>query len=182
MKKPLLIFTFLFILNSLSLFSETFTKAGIQIQIPPQWSQTPPTSSMRAGEWKIPRSSKDSDDGEFVIFYFGIDQGGDTQSNINRWKNQVTNAQGAPAPSEITSKKIKDLLVTQIRSTGTYTGMSALPGVPPAVKSNYGFIGIVVEGGSEGNLFLRFTGPEALIKNQTPQIQKLIDSLTLKKK
>lgn len=155
-----------------------FTKSGIQIQVPSAWSLTPPSpNSMRAGEWKIPGSKKEGDQGEFVLFHFGEGQGGDAQTNLNRWKNQVTNSQGAPAPAEITVKEIQGLHVSQIQSFGTYAGMSALPGVPPTPKANCGFVGIIIEGGTEGSLFLRITGPEALIKTQLPQIQKMIETL-----
>ncbi len=160
-----------------SLSAAPFTKAAIQIQIPPSWISSTPSSSMRAGEWKIPKQKKETDEGEFVVFYFGIDQGGDAQSNLNRWKNQITNSQGAPAPSEISVKNIDGLHVSQIQSFGTYSGMSSQPGVPPSAKPNFGFIGVVVEGGAEGSLFFRVTGPESLIKSQLPQIQKMIDSL-----
>jgi hypothetical protein len=175
--KSLLILLSLPLLMITSLTAAPFTKAGIQFQVPATWTSSPPSSSMRAGEWKIPRLKKDSDDGEFVVFYFGIDQGGDTQSNLNRWKNQVTNAQGAPAPSEISVKEVQGLHVNLIQSFGTYAGMSSLPGVPPSPKPNYGFIGAVIEGAKEGNLFWRIAGPEALIKSQLPQIQKMIESL-----
>ncbi len=173
---PLLLLTLSLLMFS-SLHATPFTKAGIQFQVPNNWISAPPSSSMRAGEWKIPRLKKDTDEGEFVVFYFGIDQGGDTQSNLNRWKNQVTNAQGAPAVSEISVKEVQGFHVNLIQSFGTYAGMSSLPGVPPTPKPNYGFIGAVIEGGTEGNLFWRISGPEALIKAQLPQIQKMIESL-----
>ncbi len=178
MKKiPLLLSLFIVLFTLIPLSSETFTTAGISLQVPSSWIATTPSSSMRVGEWKIPRQKKESDEGELVIFYFGVDQGGDAQSNLNRWKNQVTNSQGAPAPSEITVKNIQGLTVSQIQSFGTYSGMSSQPGVPPAPKGNSGFIGVVVEGGQEGSLFFRITGPESLIKSQLPQIQKMIESL-----
>lgn len=181
MKKNLLFFTFIF--NSLLVFlpAAAFQKAGIELQIPSSWTATPPASAMRAGEWKISSKSKEIEAGEFVIFYFGVGQGGDAQSNINRWKSQVTNPQGAPAASEISTQKVGTLQLTQIRSSGTYTGMSALAGVPPVTKNNYGFIGVVVEGGPEGSLFLRATGPEGLIQSQIPLIQKMLQTLKIKK-
>jgi len=175
---PLCLSLFSLLLFSSFIHSAPFTKSGIQIQVPSTWVLTPPSpNSMRAGEWKIPSLKKGEDPGEFVLFHFGEGQGGDAQTNLNRWKNQVTNSQGAPAPAEITVKEIQGLHISQIQSFGTYVGMSALPGVPPTPKADCGFVGIVIEGGTEGSLFLRITGPQTLIKTLVPQIQKMVETL-----
>ena len=48
--------------------------------------------------------------------------------------------------------------------------------MPPAIKSNYGLLGAVIEN-PQGNIYWRFTGPEPLITATLPLFNKVIDSV-----
>ena len=54
-------------------------------------------------------------------------------------------------------------------------GGESLPGIPPAPRPNYGLVGCVVAG-EQGNVYLRFTGPDVLIRSQLKNFRKFIDS------
>jgi hypothetical protein len=57
-----------------------------------------------------------------------------------------------------------------------YNQAVSLPGIPPQPKANYGLLGAVIEN-AKGNIYWRFTGPEALITANLPLFNKVIDSV-----
>ena len=48
-----------------------------------------PSSSMRVGQYKLPKSEGDKEDASLVLYYFGATQGGSPQANIDRWIGQI---------------------------------------------------------------------------------------------
>jgi len=64
-------------------------KAGtLALSVPGGWQQTQPSSSMRAAQCRIPAAKGDTEDGEFVVFFFGAGGGGGVNANIERWVAQ----------------------------------------------------------------------------------------------
>jgi len=61
--------------------------AGISWSIPGGWSEHPPRQ-MRAATYVVPAASGDAEGGECAVFYFGNDQGGSIDANIERWVAQ----------------------------------------------------------------------------------------------
>ncbi len=61
-------------------------KAGtLALSVPGAWEQTQPSSSMRAAQFRIPAAKGDTEDGEFVVFFFGAGGGGGVNANLDRW-------------------------------------------------------------------------------------------------
>ncbi len=172
MKKMMHVFVYL--LLSVAAWAD-FQVAGVSFVPPTGWQSVPASSSMRAGQWRVP-ALKGGEVGEVVVFYFGQGQGGDAAANLDRWRNQVTTPQGAPVQGEVTTRESDGLKITRLVSFGTYSGMSMMPGVPSAPKAGYGLIGVVVESG-QGNVFIRLTGPEALVKSQMTVLEQMLRSV-----
>ena len=61
--------------------------AGISWSIPGGWSEHPPRQ-MRVATYVVPAASGDAEGGECAVFYFGNDQGGSVEANIERWVAQ----------------------------------------------------------------------------------------------
>src|SRR5262249_21599721 len=64
------------------------SKGDVRWTAPKEWIAVPPSSSMRRAQYRLPAVSGDTEDGECVVYYFGAGQGGDAQSNIQRWVAQ----------------------------------------------------------------------------------------------
>ena len=86
------------------------------------------------------------------------------------------NAEGNPAAAEVKHHTTGSFKISQVVIFGTYNQAVSLPGVPPVAKPNYGLLGAVIEN-SQGNIYWRFTGPEALITANLPLFNKVIDSV-----
>jgi hypothetical protein len=149
-----------------------FSLAGVTIPFPDTWESVTPSSSMRQGQWKIPPLKSGQDAGEMTAFYFGPGQGGDVQSNIDRWLRSLTQPDGSPIQGKTTTRKVNGLAITQVEGFGTFA--SGMPGQPATPKAGYGLLGAIVEG-PQGRVFFKLTGPAPLIESQRAAFTKAFD-------
>jgi hypothetical protein len=121
---------------------------------PKSWKESTPTSMMRKAQYAV-------GDAEVIIYYFGLDQGGTAEQNIERWKSQFT---GGPAPS-VEKKKIGGLDTTVLDIRGTYTVPEFMQnkGDKPEAKKGWRMIAAVFET-KEGRYFVRLIGPEKTVE------------------
>jgi hypothetical protein len=149
------------------------TVAGIAFTAPAAWKSEPPSSRMRAAQFSIPGPPNERD-GEFVVYYFGRDQGGSTAENIARWEGQFTDAGGGKAAGSTRVLHVQGLTVTTVTATGTYS--SGMPMGPSTPEPNFALWGAIVEG-PQGSVFLKATGPKATIGGASSDFQKLLASI-----
>lgn len=146
---------------------------GVVIPIPEHWEEAIAAGPMRRAEYRIP-PAPDAEPGEFVVFYFGEEGGGTTQANLDRWEAQVTNQTAEPQRRVF---ERGSFTIHTIRLEGTYGGIAPGPRAPaPGPQPGSIMIGAVVEGGAEGPLYLRFTGPRETILREDAAIQAVIDN------
>lgn len=149
--------------------------AGAQLAaVPKGWKSAPPKNKMRAAQWTIPAAEKGGAAGEVVIFYFGPGQGGGAKDNIERWQRRMTAADGGEVKGDVSQRDVAGMRVTELIAYGTYAAGMPMPGFKPEQRTNYGLVGVVLEA-SGGNIFIRMTGPKALVDAQLPAFQKWID-------
>jgi hypothetical protein len=139
--------------------------AGIAWTIPPNWTVEGPRP-MRAATYTVPQG------GSCAVYYFGSDQGGSVEANVQRWAGQF---EGSPKP--VTEKKtIASMPVTTVQINGTYTS----PGGPmmqsQGKEEGYRLMGAIVEG-PEGSVFFKCTGPKDAMTAAKPGFDDLLSSL-----
>ena len=71
--------------------------AGLRFQVPGDWARVPAPSDMRAAQFRVPQADGDAEDGELVLFFFGKEQGGSADQNVERWTGQFTQPDGKPS-------------------------------------------------------------------------------------
>ena len=71
--------------------AEESAVAGIRWTVPAGWGAHPPRQ-MRVATYLVPAASGDAEGGECAVFYFGNDQGGGVDANIERWVAQFEDA------------------------------------------------------------------------------------------
>jgi hypothetical protein len=134
---------------------------------------------MRAATYIVPALDGDPEPGEVAVFYFGASQGGDVQSNIDRWIGQFNQPDGSDSKSAAKSGTLEanGMKVTTVEVTGTYTaGMGPMSGVKTE-KPNFRMLGAIVEG-PEGAVFFKFTGPDKTVESARADFEKLINSVS----
>lgn len=149
---------------------------GMTWSVPAGWIATEPTSSMRKAQYQIPG---DAGDAELVVFYFGPGQGGDVDSNIQRWVNEFTQPDGRPSNevARIESPQVAGVQVKTVEVTGTYSGGGTTMGGGKPLPG-YMLLAAVVQG-PDANWFFKLAGPEATVAPQRESFQAMIASLKI---
>jgi hypothetical protein len=161
-----------------TLSGPTFPVGNLTFTIPSRWQIEMVDSPARGGQWRVPPLKPDGEGGEVIAFFFGPRVGGTPKENIEAWIGTMFNAEGHPAAAKFKEHDVAGFRISQVVIFGTYNQVISLPGIPPVPKSNYGLLGAVIEN-SEGNIYWRFTGPEALITATLPLFNKMLDSVKM---
>jgi gluconolactonase len=139
---------------------KTVQVRDLKLQVPGAWQQEQTRSSMRAAQFKVPAAKGDGENGELVVYYFGPTQGGGVQENINRWIGQF---QAEGRKQETGKGDSVNGPYTLLEASGTYNK----PIGPPRMRKTepapgFRLLAAVIET-SNGNYFLKFTGPDKTI-------------------
>jgi hypothetical protein len=134
----------------------TFEVGGFTFKRPADWGWVQVNSPMRKAQLKVPGGEQS---GDVVFFHFGPG-GGDANANVDRWFKQFS---GAPAGAEKTEEQTYGKTkVTYAETEGTFA--SGMPGGPTSALPNYALVGAILDG-PEGSVFVKLTGPKALVKS-----------------
>ncbi|HET6409127.1 MAG TPA: hypothetical protein VFG14_14660 [Chthoniobacteraceae bacterium] len=133
------------------------------------WIEVPEgMRSMRKAQIAVP--GKDGGKPAEIIFYhFGAGQGGDTQANVSRWVAQFSEK---TTPEKIESKDAAGTKATFVSVAGTY--QSGMPMGPKTPMTGYALLGAILEDSEGGSVFVKMTGPEAVVKEATPAFNEFI--------
>lgn len=138
---------------------------------PEKWEAVETTSSMRKAQLKVPGADK-KDSAEVVFFHFGPSNGGGVQANVDRWYRQFEGPRDKiGAKSE--EVKVGQHKVTYVQAEGTF--LSGMPGGPTTPQPNYALRGAIIES-SAGDVFVKMTGPAALVKSAEGDFKKMVES------
>jgi len=151
--------------------------AGILFDVPASWKTVPPSSNMRLAEFELPG---DAGAGNATIFCFGPGQGGSVDANIQRWVGQFTNPDDPNAAPEWDQQRLEQdgLKLVVVKAFGTYTPMS-FGGPPAQPQPDQTLFGLIVEGGPQGTVFVRATGPAATMQQHAPTFSAFAKSAML---
>ena len=148
---------------------KSYTAAGIEFVIPRPWEFRRSESPMRAAEIT-------AGDVSIVVFHFGVGQGGTAEANLSRWMGQVKLAPGWE-PS-LYQQRSNGLVVSEVIVRGDYTPTAMGPGAPaPQPIPDAILHGIVAEGGPQGSVFIRATGPTRAIDAQRKGLETMVQLL-----
>jgi hypothetical protein len=153
----------------------SFTVGAFKFERPAAWEWVPVNSPMRKAQLKVPGKDGGSA-ADITFFHFGSGQGGDVESNSQRWLRQFDSRDGA---SKVEAHEINGTKVTLVSTEGTFH--SGMPGGPTAAIPDQALLGAILEN-QEGNVFIKMTGPAALVKEVAPQFIEFVKSATTAKK
>lgn len=140
----------------------TVDASGLTFSMPAGWTRKAP-GTMRVAELGAPAPEGSTEEAaEIAFFSFGPQGAGDAASNVARWASLVLDDAGQPAPHESTTEKVGALTVTLVQTSGAY--QSGSPAGPKTPKPGFTLLGAIIEGGPQGPLYIRMTGPKAVIE------------------
>jgi len=148
-----------------------FSVATFKFERPADWAWVVPSSAMRKAEL-APPGVDGSAAAEVTFFYFGPDQGGSVDANIQRWVGQFSG--GASATNAMQRvEQYGPTRVSFVTASGTFN--SGMPGGPTTPMTDYALLGAILEG-SQGNVFVKMTGPKAAVLSATDAFNSMIEN------
>jgi hypothetical protein len=149
----------------------TFKVGEVTFTRPAKWEWVEVISSMRKAQLKVPDADSKAS-AEVVFFQFGAGPMGGVKANVDRWLGQFVE------PREKLNSKIEETMVgktkvTYVQAEGTYK--SGMPGGPQTPMPDYGLEGAIIES-VDGNIFVKLTGPKALVKSSVAEFKKMVES------
>lgn len=153
----------------------TFDVGAFKFQRPTAWTwiEVPEgMKMMRKAVLNIP--GKDGGKPAEVIFYHfgaGPNSGGGVQANVSRWYSQFSDK---TAPEKSETKEVAGTKVTFVTVGGTY--QSGMPMGPKTPMPNYALLGAIIEDPVGGDVFVKCTGPEEVVKGGTQAFHDFIAS------
>lgn len=151
--------------------------AGLAFTVSEDWKNVKPETTMRVAEYELPGSAGPA---QMAVFYFGRNQGGSIEDNIRRWAGQFTPDSNTTQTGAQVARIEKDnLRLAMVKTDGTYDPGSMGPMGPASTgpKPNYALFGLVVEGGPEGSLFIKVTGPKETLAEQNEALETFAQSV-----
>jgi hypothetical protein len=148
----------------------TFKVGEFTFKRPEGWQSVEPSSRMRAAQMKIPGAKDEG--AEVIFFHFGPGDGGGTQANVDRWLGQFKE------PKDKIKAKVEEVpvgqrKVTYVQAEGTYS--ANMMGHTSPTVANAMLLGAILES-KEGNVFIKLTGPAALVKAAKDPFRKMSEA------
>ena len=137
---------------------------GLKFTVPAGWKSVEPTSAMRKAELQVTVAGVDKPLSA-VFFHF---PGGDVETNIGRWKGQLTGTVDTKTEEiEAGGKK-----VTIFQGTGTYTD----PFGGLGAQDNFALIGALIPVDDSGPVVIKLAGPKDATLALLDALKKLATS------
>jgi hypothetical protein len=175
-KKIFAILPLLFVLSCQSPRTQPLDLGNIILQADAGWRSATPNSNMRKAQFTLPRAADDAEDAELVVFYFGADQGGSVEANLQRWYGQFSQADGSSSAEKahVTREMADGMNLTIVDLSGTYIG-SLMPGTEAQNKPGFRMLAAVLET-SQGPFFFKLVGPEATVAHWAKSFSQFMKS------
>lgn len=149
--------------------------AGLAFTVSEDWQNVKPENPVRVAEYKLEGSGGPA---EMAVFYFGKNQGGGMEDNIRRWASQFADANTTSPGAQVGRIEKGPLKIALVKTQGTYSPGSMGPMMPKAApQDDYALFGLVVEGGPEGRVFIKVTGPKATLAEQDKALETMAQSV-----
>lgn len=173
-----LLFLFMALLVSLVSTLSAESAAGVRWTAPAGWKNTGSTQ-MRAATYAVPAAPGDTQPAECVVYFFGAGQGGPVDLNIQRWQEQFTDQSGRPVAGRVSRPTINGMKATTLDASGNYSGLGGPMGNGRAVPG-YRVLAAIIEGPG-GNIFVKFTGPQATVAAQQGAFAQMLGTFKAEK-
>lgn len=151
-----------------------FTVSGFNFTAPDGWKQVEPKSAVRKAQLEVP-GQDGGKPAEVTFFFFGGGQGGDVPANVQRWIAQFS---GGKEVQKVEEQDLNGTKVTFVSTEGTLKA-SPFAGIPEDMP-DAALQGAILEH-ADGPVFIKMTGPAALVKGSKEKFVQLVKSATEKK-
>jgi pyruvate/2-oxoglutarate dehydrogenase complex dihydrolipoamide acyltransferase (E2) component len=138
-----------------------------------------PKSTMRAAEYGV----AGDDRAELSVFYFGVGQGGNVESNVQRWVGQLAPREGTGVAVQRTEQDLPGIHVVGVEAAGRFGGGMGMPGMAaPQPIDDALLLGAIAEVPVQGapepeRVYFKLVGPRDAVERAREAFQAMILSL-----
>lgn len=151
------------------------TLGGLVVKAPTAWTESPPSSSMRLGQWTIGSGESAA---ELVVYHFGAAGAGSAEANLDRWFGQFEQADGTSSreAAKVENKTIAGMPVTRAEVSGRYVA-EVRPGAGERHdQADWAMLGAIVDSG-QGAYYFKLVGPKATVHEARAAFDAMLDSM-----
>jgi hypothetical protein len=151
----------------------------LNLMVPGDWTKEQPRTNIVEAEFSLKAVEGDDENGRLTM----MASGGGAEANIERWKGQFTQPDGAKAEdaAKVEEKTIDDMKVHVVDISGNFMDAPRGPFGPKVERKGYRMLAAIVETG-KGDYFLKLYGPKKTIDANADQFGEMIKSLKGAKK
>jgi hypothetical protein len=150
--------------------------AGLSWTVHNRWKKGE-DQPMRVATYVVPASEGDLEDAECAVYYFGPDQGGGVEANIQRWIGQFEQPDGGASENaaKVSTWNTNGVEITSMDLEGTYTGGGPAMGMQEP-QADYRMLAAIADG-PEGLVFFKLVGPKRTVVEAAPEFQFVVASV-----
>lgn len=151
--------------------------AGIHWTVPEAW-MVGEQRTMRAATYMIAPVDGDNTSAECAVFYFGANQGGGIEANIDRWIGQFSQPDGSDPKSAAKTREMEvdGMKCHLVETSGTYTGAMGPMAGQMEPKEGFRMHAAIIEG-PQGAVFFKLTGPDKTVDAAESDFETMIKSV-----
>ena len=142
-----------------------FQVGNFNFDRPSGWKWVVPSSVMRKAQLSVPGA--DGGTADVTFFHFGPGQGGGVQANVDRWFAQFGNSNTSQSDEKVDATR-----VVHVQARGTF--QSGMPGGPTTPLENYALLGAILGDDQNGDVFVKMTGPAAVVESAGPLFSEMV--------
>ncbi len=150
----------------------------LQFEVPSGWTEQPAVKPFRKRQFLLPAGDDAAGGAELVLYYFGKDQGGSVEMNIDRWLGMFSAPDGTPisrAQANINTRLVNGLKVTTLDVRGRYTERMGRGDVAPPADHQRMLAAIIET--LDGPWFFKVVGSTKLIDAHQERFAQLTNSV-----
>jgi hypothetical protein len=148
---------------------------GFHSEVPADWVAEEVSSGMRVLQLRVPGEEGEAH-AELVVYYFGRNQGGSVEANVERWTSQFSDPAGGAVDPVITKLEGGQVPATLVELEGSYARGVGL-GPAAEARPNQMLLAAVVET-KKGRLYPQLYGPADLVKGQRAVFITFVEGIT----
>ena len=151
----------------------TIRMGSFRLTVPEAWKPKQPRSRIIAYEFSVKPAEGDRQPGRITI----MAAGGSVEQNLERWYSQFTQPDGRPTKevAKVEKRKIAGQPVYLVDISGTYLDRPR-PFGPGVERKNYRMLAAIIVT-REGQIFVKFYGPQRTVAEQAEAFRRAIESL-----
>ena len=155
--------------------------AELHFKAQADWVAEKPSSNMRLAQYKLPKAEGDTEDASLVLYFFGSNQGGSVQANLERWISQIEQPDGSSSKDKAKSETltIHGLKVSTIDLAGTYVAETAPGSGIRHNKPGFRLRAAVIET-PKGTHYVKLVGPSKTIDRWDKAFNDYLQSFEFK--